>query len=593
MEPQQQERRGRRRWWFALVVVVVVWLGYVGVSGALAAADVREGLDAMGELRGVVGDELGTLVESVGGVDDDVDEELAVEELRRAADAFGAAGDRLDAAPMQPLRVVPVLGRQLRSAVALSAAAETTTGAASDAVAELLDVLDDASSTSGERVDAIERSGAALEEFADAVESLDLGPDDGLLPPLADARNRFAEERSVVTRTLAEMTTALAGVSDFLIGPTDYVLVAANNAEMRAGSGMFLQAGGLAVEDGAFAVGDLEATENLVLTEPAGALDEDIDARWGQLLPGQEWRNTNLSPRFDRTAATVLDMWEAGTGERAEGVVAVDVVAVGQLLELTGPVTLPGGEVVSADNVVEGLLVEQYRDFGEDRDARRDRLGAVASAAFEALNTQPIGAGELMKLLRDLGAGRHLMMWSSVQVQQDAWDVLGLDGVPAPDSLLLSVLNRGGNKLDPYLEVNAGLAVDDVADGRRVEVRITATNRAPEGLPGYVAGPHPFAGLDEGEYRGIVALTMPGGAGSVRVDGGAPAVLGQDGPTRVAGSEIRLRRGESATVVISFELPAGWSELSLLGSARVPPTTWSSEGGNWTDDRPSTVSLEE
>lgn len=575
-----------------IAIVVLVWAGAAGFAVVGAMHDTRVGLDALEGLRGVVTEDFGVLVENVGGDEDDVREEDAVEELGRAASAFDDANDRLDSAVLWPARALPMVGRQLRSATALSEAAEVTSSEAAAAVGELLEVLATSSATSEGRIAAVRRSGQTLQHFAVAVDGLDLGPDEGLLPQLAEARNRFAAERATVTSTLAEMTTVLEGVDDFLTGPSDYVIVAANNAEMRAGAGMFLQAGPLEVVDGSFSVGEFIATETLTLDESTDTVDADVAARWGQLAPSSEWRNTNLTPRFDQSAEMVSAMWSKVSGQSAQGVVSVDVPAVARLLELTGPVVLPDGDVISSDTAVEDLLVNQYVEFGDDREARRDRLGQVVSAAFEMFNTQPIGAGELMKVLRELGAGRHLMMWSSVPVQQDAWVALGVDGIPPANSLLLSVLNRGGNKLDPYLDLQAALAIRENAGGHRIDVRVTATNRAPEDLPGYVAGPHPFAGLNEGDYRGIVALTMPSGAGDVEISGGSPAVLGQDGPTRVAGTEIRVRRGESVTVEFGFELPAGWSELSMLPSARVPPITWSADGGTWTDDLGHTIPLE-
>ena len=46
-------------------------------------------------------------------------------------------------------------------------------------------------------------------------------------------------------------------------------------------------------------------------------------------------------------------MWAQQTGTSVDGVVAIDPVALSYVLGATGPVTMPDGEVVTKDNVVE------------------------------------------------------------------------------------------------------------------------------------------------------------------------------------------------------------------------------------------------
>lgn len=597
-------------------MVLLAWLGLAAFQVFSAGQDARDGLDAMESLRGIATGDVFALSESIGGEKDDVAEEDAARRLRVAADDFGQAHGQLTSIAVKPLWLLPVVGRQLRSASALSEAAEQTASRAAEATDELVDVLNSSTATGDARLRAVQRSEEALTEFRDGIADLDLGPTEGLLPPLADARNRFASEYRNVTENLDMATTAVTGVNDFLSGPTRYLLLAANNAEMRAGSGMVLQVGPMEVENGSFEVGEFTATQNLFLEQPAAVLDADIEARWGSLVPAQEWRNTNLSPRFDQSAAIAADMWEASGGAPVEGVISVDVQAVERLLELTGPVELASGETISAETVVQDLLVEQYKEFGDDRDARRERLGQVAQAAFDAINERPVSAGDLMKSLRELGAGRHLLIWSSVSAQADAWRALGTDGVLAQDSMMLSVLNRGGNKLDPYLSVAATVTTDNkasAADGatvdggagngaadsnngevplRHVQVEVALSNHPLAGLPPYISGPYPFTDLTEGEYKGIVALTMPKGAGDITITGGTPAALGDDGPTRVAATEVRLLRNANTSVRFDFYLPTSWSTIEVLPGARIPPTTWTAGAESWTDEAAHVIRLD-
>ncbi len=564
------------------MVVALGWLGIAALQGVRGVNSANDGLDAMDELRGVATGSLDELVDSVGGETDDVSEEDASAQLATAAGHFADASDALDSWAIQPLRWVPVLGRQVRSASALADSAETVAGEASVAVGELSDVLAGSSAAPATRLAAVQRSSEALASFAESVKNLDLGPEESLVPPLADARNRFAEEYVRVTDTLFSMSSVLLGVEQLLAGPSRYLVLGANNAEMRSGGGMILQVGPLDIDAGEFDIGEFRPTQELVLDSPV-SVDPDIEARWGALSPGRDWRNTNLSPRFDQTGATTAAMWEALGEEPVDGVILLDVPAIEALLEVTGPVTLDSGEVVSADTVAQDLLIDQYTAF-DDRDVRRERLGRVAAEVFNALNSGEISASELLSVLREMGAGRHMMMWSSDPLQQEAWEELGTAGVPPSDSLLLSVLNRGGNKLDPYLDVEAQVSVDDSVEPARFTVQVHLANNAPQGLPFYVAGPHPGSELSTAEYRGIVSLTMPSGAGNVTIGGAVPVALGDDGPTRVAAGEARVLRGESATVTVSFDLPAGWEGMSGQPSARVPASEWITPWGRFSGE---------
>ena len=75
-------------------------------------------------------------------------------------------------------------------------------------------------------------------------------------------------------------------------------------------------------------------------------------------------------------------MWQAETGQHVDGVIAVDVEALHQILEVTGPVTLHDGTSVNADDVVQVLTHDQYEGLIDNPTAAsrpRPRAGARTS----------------------------------------------------------------------------------------------------------------------------------------------------------------------------------------------------------------------
>jgi hypothetical protein len=260
------------------------------------------------------------------------------------------------------------------------------------------------------------------------------------------------------------------------------------------------------------------------------------------------------------------------------------------LLQAQGPIDIPG-RTLTADDVLGFLLLDQYAgvDVSDPQAARRDVLGAVARAAMATLDSRGWQSADLVGSLGSAGRGRHVLAWARDPVEQEAWAAGGIDGSLHVDSLAVSLLNVGGNKLDQFLHVDARLEMREVPDGGHdATLTLRIRNDAPSGLSSYVAGPHPATDLAEGEYQGIVSVNAPGVASLPRIAGNTPVLAaGIDGPTKVtAVGYLRIARGATQTVRINFRLPAGFNSLLVEPSARIPPLTWHFAGRTWEDEAP-------
>ncbi len=592
-------RSRRRRWPWVLgiaAVVIVAW----GVLAALqlwsAYEHAQDGLATMSGVRTSGTQDLATLIKSLdrSGPDAAAAEDLP-DRLASAADSFSAANDAVSSFVFAPLRVLPVVGRQVDSLDALTSAAATTASRAHTAFSDLSGIADDPGTTPEERLAAVGRTQRVLAQLQRGLQGLDLGPTEGLAGPLADARNKFADEYASTTDTLDKAVAATTGVDKFLTGPSQYLVLVANNAEMRAGSGMFLQMGVLTVENGHFQLGELISVEGQRLDHPGAALDPDIERLWGWLVPNEEWRNVNLSPRFDESARMATEMWASSGRGTVDGVIAIDVVGLQRLLELTGPVQVAGADgtphELDADNVRQRLLLDQYLNFDGQNAARREELGRTGTAVFNAFNQRPVKAEALLRALQQGGRGRNILIWSKDPVEQAAWQALGVSGALPPDALLLSLINRSGTKLDQFVTVDASITSTTTGDLRHVSVKVSMTNSPRPKLPTYVQGPYPRTGYKAGEYVGILSLNVPKGAGNATVEGGAMMLNGDDGPTRMMAAGVDLQAGQHGELTFHFDLPTSWDSMQVLASARIPRVTWSAGGEQWKDDSPRTVDL--
>ena len=508
-------------------------------------------------------------------------------ELVRARTRFARARAGTGAWWLAPARALPVLGRQIRSAHALSSAAETLSDAALDAIGEAQAALDAPHSGGGGRLELIRRLRDIADGVAVRLRPLDLGPAEGLIASLAAARSELAEELSELHRTLGTVTRVADAATAMLRGPRRTLVLAANNAEMRAGTGTFLSLAILRTRDGELSLGDMRSVQTAMPEQGAVEVSGDVRARWGWLSPTNDWRTLMLSPHFGAQAPLAARMWEAAGKQPVAGVISIDPVGLRAVLRATGPVRV-AGRTIGADDVLPELLYRQYVRFSSRSvERRRDALSGIARAAFAALDRGDWDPLELLDELADAARGRHLMVWSDDAGERSAWADAGIDGALEPGSIMVSVLNRGGNKLDRFLYTDATLSLEPDPEGTQGTLRVSMRNRTPADAPKYVAGPNAGHAQRHGEYVGILAVTLPGASGSATVDGGSRIVaVGADGPTRVVAAEFRIARGRARTLVVRFRFAAVSGEITVAPSARVPATRWSYGSERWSDTEP-------
>lgn len=498
--------------------------------------------------------------------------------LAHAEDDFSRARSRLRSPVLTPLRIVPVVGRHLRAADRVVHSAHGSAALAVEAVVDVRAVAERPLPGGPGRVEALDDLADIVARTRAGLEALDPGSPDALAGPLAGAVDALARERQEALRGFDHAESATRALSRLLAGPTPYLLIGANNAEMRAGSGMFLSAATLGFDQGRLDLGDVHPTQELVLPAGTVPVTGDLAANWPWLDPGRDLRNMGLTVDFPQSAALAAANWaEVPGGAEVGGVIAVDVDALRSLLEVVGPVEV-GGVRYTVDTVRGELLREQYRRY-DDQDARRDQIGDVAEEVFERIEAGDWELDRLATALVDAVRGRHLMVWSSDPATQRAWRTAGADGRLQDRSLAVSLLNRGAEKLDSYLDVSGRLTSTRADAAGRVGVRLTYTvrNGAPEYGPPYLIGPN-VGGLEAGEHRAIVVVNLPAGTTDVTFDGARRTLEGGDGPTVVVAGELSVERGATAVIEVSARLPKGLRSVVLEPSARIPPTRWEVDG---------------
>ncbi|CAN5804962.1 hypothetical protein BH10ACT1_BH10ACT1_33150 [soil metagenome] len=572
-------RRPRRRTVIlTLLGVVILWMGACAYLAGQARSSLTTGKDRLQSVR------IGATPESL------LDPETG-RDLRRARADFARGRSRLRSPVLAPLRVVPVLGRQIRAADKVAATSIGATDLAAEAVDQLHEISERNLEAGPQRVTALTELEAIITRTRKGLAALDTGSPDALVGPLGDAVDELVAQRDDTVAGLGRAGRAVHAVTTVLDGPTPYLLVGANNAEMRAGTGMFLSAATLGFDHGRLELGDVRPTEELVLPPGAVPVAGDLAANWPWLDGGRDLRNMALSVDFPQSAPLAAANWaQVPGGAEVGGVIVVDVDALRGLLRVVGPVEVDGVRY-TADTVRGELLRQQYARYGQDRDARRDQLGDVAKAVFGRIEDGDFELADLATALTEAVQRRNLMVWSADDAVQRAWTAAGADGRLRADSVAVSVLNRGAEKLDTYLDTSGTITSSERADGRvGIAIRYTMANRSPASGSRYSLGPN-IDGLVQGEHRGIAVVNLPAGTSDVKLTGVVQTLSGSDGPTLVVAGSFDLPRGDSIDVEVTGVLPKGVRSVVLEPSARISRTRWSVDGTAYEIDRRRTLQL--
>ncbi len=286
---------------------------------------------------------------------------------------------------------------------------------------------------------------------------------------------------------------ALLSETPSLLGadrPRTYLVLVQNEDELRATGGFITAVGTITFDHG-------EVTH--LRFENSTQVD-DFSHRYPtppgpiiQYMGIYQWvlRDSNWSPDFPTSAARAETLYNlTRPGESLDGVIALNQAAVQILLRVLGPLTLPDGETVDADNVIDYVheavwanLPAQgpYREWSLHR---KDFIQHMAAAMVEKVGRVSwldLGRATLRALDE-----RHILLWLkgrlAVELAAQGWD-----GALRPgdgDYLMVVDTNTGYNKTNLVVQRQLRYAVDlTTPEAPTARLAVTHINPATGALP--------------------------------------------------------------------------------------------------------------
>lgn len=406
-----------------------------------------------------------------------------------------------------------------------------------------------------------------------------------------EARSQLQDQTSKLSQLLSNTALAAKVMPPMLgaDGPRTYLIGFQTPAEARGTGGLLGGFGILRFENGRATMDTLAPNTELVKASAAIDLGPEFNKVYQWANPYTDFRNSNLSPHFPYAAEIWKSMWEGESKQQIDGVIAVDPIALSYLLGAVGPITMPDGELITADNVVELTMSTAYARFPPEYktfwngdvltlpDARKKYLQTIAAEAVQKLLGQTQSPRKILDALGKAASQGRIAVWSANPADQLLLEKTPLAHiVPEDEAPYAQVVinNLAGNKMDYYLRREIEVAADGCDEDRRnstVTVRLTNTSTGKQ-LPEAVAG---LSGLVEG-----LPISLPDGSmvSSIRLfatQGAQLMSVTSNGKRTTATANVeRGRPSFDVQVAIppgqSGELVFRLSEPTAPGDARVP-----------------------
>lgn len=552
-------KRPSRRWLYLPVIGGLVVLG--ALAAFLLARDVmavRESLEAarssLSEVQSAVGQ---------------LDVEAAAASLQEADEALGVARSRSGGPLWSVAARVPLAGnsiRVVREVVGVATASvQVADQAVEDGAALLAGGLDiqlaDARLDLGPIRDARDLVAALpVERLRESLESLEAQSVAWTPQIVRDARDEILRIGSTASEDLGRAEQLLTALPTFL-GEGEarrYFVGVQTPAEIRGTGGLIGYWTVLRLEDGQFTFEESEVYDalddlaDIEVDDDADTTDDDqpdgpgtgrigqltgdprdgVDAdpaflqRYEAVAANGLFSNVNVDPDLPTTARVALDLFERRTGERLDGMILVDPVAIEALLAaLDRPLDLSGEEIpdgappqLAPDEFAQYVTVDVYEEFGDGQSSlRKPMLRTIGDVALATVFSGDWDGEVVTTAIGEAFGGRHLQVFSEDENEQEAFVATNVAGrmAPAPGGDLLAVTanNAVGGKMDVHQTyfTDVGLTFgepgydDDgeVVVGRIAEVEVTVDNPLPsEGRDLYVIGNCGIPGSEPGCFNG-------------------------------------------------------------------------------------------
>lgn len=370
-------------------------------------------------------------------------------------------------------------------------------------------------------------------------------------------------------------------------GPKRYLLAFQNNAELLALGGSAASQTLIAVDGGDIRIegqaSSADFGQDVAVDVPVDQSAIDLYSRY--LV---DHVNTTMSrPDFPTAASLLKAFWERDISPGPiDGVIAIDPIALGRILEATGPITVGDVEITSK-NAVSVLLKDVYTwwdPYASKAEARASDafFAAVAATVFDRVASGTFDLKDMLWAVNEsIGQGDILMWMQDPQAAAllDGQKVAGVLPTDNADATTMGVFFRDASagKIDYYMKSAVDLSRtcsgSESTFAATTSLHLDISQEDADALPRYVKS----AVWGSKQFRTEVFVYGPPGTTFTGFSADGRDIV----PLRtdiidlgrpVAALQLTLRPGETGTVTATFTGSGDFGPLALRATPMIHAT---------------------
>ncbi|MDM4761503.1 DUF4012 domain-containing protein [Galbitalea sp. SE-J8] len=256
-------------------------------------------------------------------------------------------------------------------------------------------------------------------------------------------------------------------------GPRTYLLVSQNNAEARGAGGVTSALTLITADAGRITITAQASSSDFEnnRAEPIVPLDPAVVGLYTDKVARFVQDMTSM-PDFAESATIARAYWTDRFGGKVDAVLSVDPIALSYIIGSTGPVTLPDGTELTADNAVKVLLSDVYAKYPDNAE-QDEYFAAAASSVFDKIAS---GSFDLVGFADAIGraAAERRILYAPDDATQEA----ALAGLPVLGEL----------PADNAQQTAVGVYINDLTMAKLsyyTDMAITATADTCQATPTY------------------------------------------------------------------------------------------------------------
>jgi hypothetical protein len=338
---------------------------------------------------------------------------------------------------------------------------------------------------------------------------------DSQLPHLAEATDALDSAKVGLREFQAINDLLIAGVGDE--HRRSYLFIFQNSTELRPTGGFM----------GSLAQITLDRGQLTQLVVPGGGPYDLRDQLTTRALPPEplrlvasrwEFQDANWFPDFPTAATKIRKFWSEAGQPTVDGVIAVNLGVMENLLKITGPIDMPEyGKTITADNFWLETQKEVEVDYDKQQNTPKKFIGDLMPKVLERLKslTNKEDGLKLLALATDALETKDIQVWFADPEQEALAERLDWSGrfKEAPgDELAVIDTNIAGQKTDREISEQITHRVDIAQDGGITDtVTLVRTHHGEKGAQ--------FNGVNNVDY---VRVYVPQGSQLISAEGFAP-----------------------------------------------------------------------